>query len=95
MAERLLPGAEFHQYMQGQRSLVRSPLPYTVPAELTEHLDFGMSHLGGVRLRSSGAAASGGTNLPPADPCYMGSSGCPTKRAGGCQAEAMARLWEG
>lgn len=64
MAERLLPGAEFHQYVQGQHSLVRSPLPYTVPAELAEHLDFGMSHLGGVRLRSSGAAASGGDKPP-------------------------------
>ncbi|XP_041873991.1 tripeptidyl-peptidase 1 isoform X3 [Corvus hawaiiensis] len=40
-AERLLPGAEFHRYVQGQRSLVRSPLPYSVPAELAEHLDFG------------------------------------------------------
>ncbi|NXS14465.1 TPP1 peptidase, partial [Neodrepanis coruscans] len=40
MAERLLPGAEFHRYVQGQRSLVRSPLPYSVPAELVEHLDF-------------------------------------------------------
>uniref|UniRef100_A0A8C5J066 Tripeptidyl peptidase 1 n=1 Tax=Junco hyemalis TaxID=40217 RepID=A0A8C5J066_JUNHY len=39
-AERLLPGAEFHRYVQGQQSLVRSPLPYTVPAELAEHLDF-------------------------------------------------------
>ncbi|NXY39937.1 TPP1 peptidase, partial [Pomatorhinus ruficollis] len=28
-AEHLLPGAEFHRYVQGQRSLVRSPLPYT------------------------------------------------------------------
>lgn len=51
-AERLLPGAEFHRYMQGQLSLVRSPLPYTVPAELAEHLDFGTSHLGEVRLQS-------------------------------------------
>ncbi|KAM4905514.1 tripeptidyl-peptidase 1 isoform 3-T4 [Sylvia borin] len=40
-AEHLLPGAQFHRYVQGQRSLVRSPLPYTVPAELAEHLDFG------------------------------------------------------
>ncbi|XP_053791774.1 tripeptidyl-peptidase 1 [Vidua chalybeata] len=39
-AERLLPGAEFHRYVQGQLSLVRSPLPYTVPAELAKHLDF-------------------------------------------------------
>ncbi|XP_030921114.1 tripeptidyl-peptidase 1, partial [Geospiza fortis] len=39
-AERLLPGAEFHRYVQGQQSLVRSPLPYSVPAELAEHLDF-------------------------------------------------------
>ncbi|NWH41754.1 TPP1 peptidase, partial [Chloropsis hardwickii] len=40
VAERLLPGAEFHRYVQGQHSLVRSPLPYTVPAELLQHLDF-------------------------------------------------------
>ncbi|NXL80320.1 TPP1 peptidase, partial [Leptocoma aspasia] len=40
MAEHLLPGAEFHRYVQGQHSLVRSPVPYTVPAELAEHLDF-------------------------------------------------------
>ncbi|NXQ30076.1 TPP1 peptidase, partial [Alaudala cheleensis] len=40
MAEQLLPGAEFHRYVQGQRSLVRSPLPYSVPAQLAEHLDF-------------------------------------------------------
>ncbi|XP_074789517.1 tripeptidyl-peptidase 1 [Athene noctua] len=39
-AERLLPGAEFHRYVKGQRSVVRSPLPYTVPEELAEHLDF-------------------------------------------------------
>ncbi|NXW93706.1 TPP1 peptidase, partial [Alopecoenas beccarii] len=39
-AERLLPGAEFHQYVKGQRSLVRSPLPYTVPEELAGHVDF-------------------------------------------------------
>lgn len=60
MAERLLPGAEFHRYVQGQRSLVRSPVPYTVPAELAEHLDFGTSHVGEMRLRSSGVTASGG-----------------------------------
>ncbi|XP_009881540.1 PREDICTED: tripeptidyl-peptidase 1, partial [Charadrius vociferus] len=39
-AERLLPGAEFHRYVKGQRSVVRSPLPYTVPEELAEHVDF-------------------------------------------------------
>ncbi|KAM7128725.1 tripeptidyl-peptidase 1 [Ciconia maguari] len=39
-AERLLPGAEFHRYLKGQRSVVRSPLPYAVPEELAEHLDF-------------------------------------------------------
>ncbi|NXF65526.1 TPP1 peptidase, partial [Ciccaba nigrolineata] len=39
-AERLLPGAEFHRYVKGQRSVVRSPLPYAVPEELAEHLDF-------------------------------------------------------
>ncbi|KAF1460547.1 Tripeptidyl-peptidase 1, partial [Spheniscus demersus] len=39
-AERLLPGAEFHRYMKGQHSVVRSPLPYAVPKELAEHVDF-------------------------------------------------------
>ncbi|XP_052668080.1 tripeptidyl-peptidase 1 isoform X2 [Harpia harpyja] len=39
-AERLLPGAEFHRYVKGQRSVVRSPLPYAVPEELAEHIDF-------------------------------------------------------
>ncbi|KAF1502248.1 Tripeptidyl-peptidase 1, partial [Eudyptes filholi] len=39
-AERLLPGAEFHRYMKGQHSVVRSPLPYAVPEELAEHVDF-------------------------------------------------------
>ncbi|NXJ99972.1 TPP1 peptidase, partial [Corythaixoides concolor] len=39
-AEHLLPGAEFHRYVKGQRSVVRSPLPYAVPEELAEHVDF-------------------------------------------------------
>ncbi|XP_061845816.1 tripeptidyl-peptidase 1 [Colius striatus] len=39
-AESLLPGAEFHRYVKGQRSVVRSPLPYTVPEELVQHIDF-------------------------------------------------------
>ncbi|NXJ72143.1 TPP1 peptidase, partial [Rostratula benghalensis] len=39
-AERLLPGAQFHRYVKGERSLVRSPLPYAVPQELAEHVDF-------------------------------------------------------
>lgn len=41
MAERLLPGAEFHRYLKDQRSVVRSPLPYTIPKDLAEHVDFG------------------------------------------------------
>ena len=49
-AERLLPGAEFHHYVKGQRSVVRSPLPYTVPEELAEHVDFGTSYAGELRL---------------------------------------------
>ncbi|XP_066846261.1 tripeptidyl-peptidase 1 [Anser cygnoides] len=39
-AERLLPGAEFHRYVKDQRSVVRSPLPYTIPEDLAEHVDF-------------------------------------------------------
>lgn len=40
-AERLLPGAKFHRYVKGQRSVIRSPQPYVVPEELAEHIDFG------------------------------------------------------
>ncbi|XP_075773419.1 tripeptidyl-peptidase 1 isoform X2 [Pelodiscus sinensis] len=40
MAERLLPGAQFHRYVSGQRSAVRSPVPYSLPEELAEHIDF-------------------------------------------------------
>ncbi|NWI15542.1 TPP1 peptidase, partial [Crypturellus soui] len=39
-AEQLLPGAEFHRYVKGRRSIVRSPRPYSVPEELAEHIDF-------------------------------------------------------
>ncbi|NWV00835.1 TPP1 peptidase, partial [Upupa epops] len=39
-AESLLPGAEFHRYVKGRSSVVRSPLPYTVPTKLAELLDF-------------------------------------------------------
>ncbi|NWU73274.1 TPP1 peptidase, partial [Pterocles burchelli] len=39
-AEQLLPGAQFHRYVKGQRGVVRSPLPYAVPEEVAEHLDF-------------------------------------------------------
>lgn len=49
-AERLLPGAEFHRYVKGQRSVVRSPLPYAVPEELAEHVEFGMSYTSELRL---------------------------------------------
>lgn len=50
MAERLLPGAEFHRYVKGQHSVVRSPLPYAVPEELAEHIDFGTSYARELRL---------------------------------------------
>ncbi|NWX16279.1 TPP1 peptidase, partial [Aegotheles bennettii] len=40
VAERLLPGAEFHRYVKGQQSVVRSPLSYAVPEEVAEHIDF-------------------------------------------------------
>ncbi|XP_061485286.1 tripeptidyl-peptidase 1 isoform X2 [Rhineura floridana] len=39
-AERLLPGAQFHRYVNGKRSIVRSPLPYTLSKELADHVDF-------------------------------------------------------
>ncbi|XP_053872087.1 tripeptidyl-peptidase 1 [Malaclemys terrapin pileata] len=39
-AERLLPGAQFHRYESGQRSAVRSPVPYTLREDLAEHIDF-------------------------------------------------------
>ncbi|KAJ8288769.1 hypothetical protein COCON_G00014280 [Conger conger] len=40
MAETLLPGSEFHRYLNGQRSLVRSPSRYSVDEEVSKHLDF-------------------------------------------------------
>lgn len=56
-AERLLPGAEFHRYVKGQRSIIRSPQPYSVPEELAEHIDFGMC--GGIGLlRDAGGRLS-------------------------------------
>ncbi|XP_062983381.1 tripeptidyl-peptidase 1 [Elgaria multicarinata webbii] len=39
-AERLLPGAQFHRYVNGERSIARSPFPYTLNEELAEHIDF-------------------------------------------------------
>ncbi|XP_015745902.1 tripeptidyl-peptidase 1 [Python bivittatus] len=39
-AERLLPGAQFHRYVNKARSVVRSPLPYALDQELAEHVDF-------------------------------------------------------
>ncbi|XP_041121530.1 tripeptidyl-peptidase 1-like [Polyodon spathula] len=44
VAEKLLPGCEFSRYANGHQSLVRSPVPYGLPDELSEHLDF----VGGV-----------------------------------------------
>ncbi|KAM6290496.1 LOW QUALITY PROTEIN: FHF complex subunit HOOK-interacting protein 1B-like [Porphyrio hochstetteri] len=40
VAERLLPGAQFHRYVMGARGAVRSPRPYSLPEELAPHLDF-------------------------------------------------------
>ena len=39
--------------MKGQRSVVRSPLPYTVPEELAEHVDFGTSDTGAEAAQRS------------------------------------------
>ncbi|XP_048830842.1 tripeptidyl-peptidase 1 [Brienomyrus brachyistius] len=44
VAEALLPGSRFFRYVRGQRALVRSPAPYSVPDDLAQHLDF----VGGV-----------------------------------------------
>ncbi|KAI1895580.1 hypothetical protein AGOR_G00107700 [Albula goreensis] len=44
VAETLLPGSEFHRYLNGQHSLVRSPTPYSVHEDLSKHLDL----VGGV-----------------------------------------------
>lgn len=46
-AELLLPGARFHRYVKGDRSIVRSPAPYTLPKEVAEHVMFGKDGLGG------------------------------------------------
>ncbi|NXX20838.1 TPP1 peptidase, partial [Podargus strigoides] len=61
-AERLLPGAEFHRYVKGQRSVVRSPHPYAVPAELAEHIDFvgGLHRFPAERRAASRGGAQGG-----------------------------------
>ncbi|XP_075440416.1 tripeptidyl-peptidase 1, partial [Ascaphus truei] len=40
IAERLLPGSEFHRFMKGGESVVRSSTPYTVSEELASHIDF-------------------------------------------------------
>ncbi|NXG55454.1 TPP1 peptidase, partial [Hemiprocne comata] len=63
MAERLLPGTEFHRYVRGQRSAVRSPLPYAVPEELAEHLDFvgGLHRCPPERKAASRAGHGAGT----------------------------------
>ena len=63
MAEHLLPGAEFHRYVKGQHSIVRSPLPYAVPEELAEHVDFGMSYTGELRLPRAVTAWGAGGRL--------------------------------
>ncbi|PKU37687.1 tripeptidyl-peptidase 1 [Limosa lapponica baueri] len=61
-AERLLPGAQFHRYVKGQRSVVRSPLPYAVPEELAEHVDFGTFCTGRGGAEAAPAAwGAGGT----------------------------------
>nr|XP_033805854.1 tripeptidyl-peptidase 1 isoform X2 [Geotrypetes seraphini] len=39
-AEKLLPGSEFSRYVKGQRSVVRSPVPYQIHKELVDHIDF-------------------------------------------------------
>ncbi|KAJ1121099.1 hypothetical protein NDU88_009227 [Pleurodeles waltl] len=39
-AEKLLPGSEFHRYVKGSQSVVRSPAPYQVSEELADHIDF-------------------------------------------------------
>ncbi|XP_053163655.1 LOW QUALITY PROTEIN: tripeptidyl-peptidase 1 [Hemicordylus capensis] len=39
-AEQLLPGAQFHRYVNGGRHAVRSPSSYTLHRELAEHVDF-------------------------------------------------------
>ncbi|MBN3298833.1 TPP1 peptidase, partial [Amia calva] len=53
VAETLLPGSEFHRYVRGSRSLVRSPALYGVHPELAQHLDF----VGGVHRFPSEAEA--------------------------------------
>lgn len=64
-AERVLPGAEFHQYVKGQRSVVRSPRPYTVPTELAEHLDFGTSCKGSPEFSLPGRGEGGYSTEQP------------------------------
>ncbi|XP_077197130.1 tripeptidyl-peptidase 1 [Paroedura picta] len=57
VAERLLPGAQFHRYRNGEQSAVRSPLPYRLQEELAEHVEF----VGGLhRFPADRKAASRG-----------------------------------
>ncbi|XP_030055638.1 tripeptidyl-peptidase 1 isoform X2 [Microcaecilia unicolor] len=39
-AEKLLPGSKFGRYVKGEQSIVRSPVPYEVYEELSDHIDF-------------------------------------------------------
>ena len=61
-AERLLPGAEFHRYVKGQRSVIRSPQPYSVPEELAEHIDFGMCRGIGLLRDAGGRLSTAGSD---------------------------------
>ncbi|KAG8453089.1 hypothetical protein GDO86_004777, partial [Hymenochirus boettgeri] len=40
IAERLLPGSQFHRYIKGDQSVVRSSSPYMISDELAPHIDF-------------------------------------------------------
>ncbi|XP_053312745.1 tripeptidyl-peptidase 1 [Spea bombifrons] len=39
-AEKLLPGAQFHRYVKGDLSVVRSGTPYSVSPQVAPHIDF-------------------------------------------------------
>lgn len=67
-AEQLLPGAQFYRYVKDERSVVRSPSPYTLHKELAEHLDFGTENGGRRETKRPPAGSSAQKALVFLDP---------------------------
>uniref|UniRef100_A0A8C5WE04 Peptidase S53 activation domain-containing protein n=1 Tax=Leptobrachium leishanense TaxID=445787 RepID=A0A8C5WE04_9ANUR len=52
LAERLLPGAQFNRYVNGDQSIVRSSSSYSISPEVAAQIDFG-------KISSQASSASG------------------------------------